>query len=134
MTNSEKRFQKWCKELGIFCHRLYDAKSGVQMKQYADFMIYHKNQLFLVEIKESKINTIHKSRLYQVPRMSEAEREWGIIGLFVLQFGDGVFRTMDLKSIIEHFGNSNKIKSISYIDTREMKRKEDLLSLLNEFV
>ena len=75
----EEKFKKFLKKEGYYFHRFYDARSGVNVSQPADFFVYHNHQLYYFECKESKKSSIPITAFR--PRQLKEARDAPIYGI-----------------------------------------------------
>ena len=134
MTKSEKLFQRWCKELDIYCHRFYDSKSmrGYAPQQPADFFVFHNQRLWFVEVKEFQSSNISYENLRQIPRLVKALK-YDISSFFFMVTNKGVF-IVKTELILYYIRQNGDKKSIplDYIEDvgLECKNKSDLMGYL----
>lgn len=92
MDKDGKKLENWTvkyfKENNLYYHRFYDAKSGVFVKQPADFFVYSKFQLYYIECKHTEKTTsipLTSFRPYQLKEARDAHKN-GIIYIAIIEF------------------------------------------------
>lgn len=113
MTKSEKLFQRWCKELNIYCHRFRDSKSGggLMAQQPSDFFIFYENKLIFVEIKEFQGTNISYKSLRQIARLMRVKQH-NIKAIFFFSTKDGNY-ILSIDDIESYIMNNRYVKSLS---------------------
>lgn len=103
----EEHIKKVLKKNNIYFHRFYDARSGVFVKQPADFFVYNNKQLYYIECKETiSYNNIslHKFRPYQLKEARDASKN-GIIYLVIVDF-NGIIMVGNLETMLKNRTNN----------------------------
>ena len=131
----ENQFQRWMKELRVYCQRFYDARSMGRLdapSRPADFWIYLKSQLILVELKDYNINRripLSAIRPSQIKGMQEGLKH-DILYFLLVKLNDTLF-IIELKALIPSF-EDDKVKSLSYDwfkdNATHIVKKRDLLA------